>query len=146
MPYVERKLPEPGETVGGKYRVVRRIGEGGMGVVFEAVHKRINQRVALKMLLPDVLIIPDVVSRFEREARAAGQLRSENAARVVDVDISEGGIPYMVMEYLDGQDLSKVLEARTQLPIAESVDYVLQTCNAMAEAHQLGIRSRAPRP
>ncbi len=117
-----------------------------MGVVFEALHERIQQRVAIKMLLPEVLEIEDVVSRFEREARAAGQLRSENAARVLDVDISSQGVPFMVMEFLDGNDLSAVLEARLQLPIPESVDYVLQACNAMAEAHAAGIIHRDLKP
>src|SRR5690349_9455987 len=117
-----------------------------MGIVYEAVHTRIQQRVAIKMLLPEVLDLPDVVSRFEREARAAGQLRSENAARVLDVDISEGGIPYMVMEFLDGSDLGKILETHGALPIAQAVDYVLQACNAMAEAHSVGIIHRDLKP
>ncbi len=143
---LSRTLPELGETLAGKYKLVRRIGEGGMGVVYEAVHVRIQQHVAIKMLLPEVLDVPDVVSRFEREARAAGQLRSENTARVLDVDVSEGGLPYMVMEYLEGNDLSQVLEARKQLPVAEAVDYVLQTCNAMAEAHAAGIVHRDLKP
>ena len=143
---LRRTLPAEGEVLAGKYRVVRRLGEGGMGVVFEAVHTRIQQRVAIKMLLPEVLEVPDVVSRFQREARAAGQLRSENTARVMDVDISEGGLPYMVMEFLDGNDLGKILETQGAQPIAASVDYVLQACNAMTEAHAAGIIHRDLKP
>ncbi|HEX7603639.1 MAG TPA: serine/threonine-protein kinase, partial [Polyangiaceae bacterium] len=141
-----RALPELGQVLAGKYRLVRKLGEGGMGVVFEAEHMRIKQRVAIKMLLPEVLELPDVVSRFEREARAAGQLRSENTARVLDVDVSEEGMPYMVMEFLDGYDLSQILEQRAQLPIALAVDYVLQACSAMAEAHAAGIVHRDLKP
>ena len=141
-----RVLPAEGEVLAGKYRLLRRLGEGGMGVVFEALHTRIQQRVAIKMLLPEVLDVPDVVSRFEREARAAGQLRSDNTARVLDVDVSEGGLPYMVMEFLDGSDLAAVLEQQGALPIAEAVDYVLQTCHAMAEAHAAGIVHRDLKP
>jgi len=133
-------------VLAGKYRLVRRLGEGGMGVVFEALHTRIQQRVAIKMLLPEVLDVPDVVSRFEREARAAGQLRSENTARVLDVDVSEAGLPYMVMEFLDGSDLAMVLEQQGALPIADAVDYVLQTCHAMTEAHAAGIVHRDLKP
>ena len=117
-----------------------------MGVVFEAEHLRIRQRVAIKMLLPDVLAIPDVVSRFEREARAAGQLQSTNAARVIDVEITDRGVPYMVMEYLEGHDLSAELTVRGQLSLADAVEYVLQTCNAMRSAHKLGIVHRDLKP
>lgn len=146
MAMLTRALPELGQVLAGKYRLVRKLGEGGMGIVFEAEHLRLKQRVAIKMLLPEVLDIPDVVSRFEREARAAGQLRSENTARVLDVDVSEDGMPYMVMEFLDGFDLSQVLEQRAQLPTALAVDYVLQACAAMAEAHAAGIVHRDLKP
>ncbi len=146
MAMLNRTLPETGEVLAGKYRIARKLGEGGMGVVFEAEHIRIRQRVAIKMLLPTVLDMPDVTSRFEREARAAGSLKSENTARVLDVDISEGGIPYMVMEFLDGKDLSQVLDARGPLPPDLAVDYLLQACNAMAEAHSLGIVHRDLKP
>lgn len=146
MAMLTRALPELGQVLAGKYRLDRKLGEGGMGVVFEAEHLRIKQRVAIKMLLPEVLELPDVVSRFEREARAAGQLRSENTARVLDVDVSENGMPYMVMEFLDGFDLSQVLEQRAQLPIELAVDYVLQACAAMAEAHAAGIVHRDLKP
>ncbi len=141
-----RELPKPGEVLAGKYRIVRAIGEGGMGVVYEAIHTRIEQRVAIKMLLPEVLDVPDVVSRFEREARAAGKLRSENTTRVLDVDVSEAGLPYMVMEFLDGSDLGKILEQTGALGIVEAVDFVLQACNAMAEAHAAGVIHRDLKP
>src|SRR5213082_1384744 len=118
---LRRTLPSPGDILAGKYRVVRKLGEGGMGVVYEAVHTRIHQRVAIKMLLPDVLELPDVVPRFEREARAAGKLRSDNTARVLDVDMSENGLPYMVMEFLDGNDLGKILETSGALSITDAV-------------------------
>ena len=129
-----RALPEIGEVIAGKYRIASKIGEGGMGVVYEAIHIRIEQRVAIKMLSPAVMDLPDVVSRFEREARAAGKLRSENTTRVLDVDVSSSGVPYMVMEFLEGADLGRMLELHGALPIAVAVDYLLQTCNAMAEA------------
>jgi serine/threonine-protein kinase len=139
-------LPQPGEVLGGKYRIVRTIGEGGMGIVYEAVHTRIHQRVAIKMLLPDVLEVPDVVSRFEREARAAGKLKSENTTRVLDVDVSESGLPYMVMEFLDGSDLGKIVERSGALPIADAVDFVLEACIAMTEAHAEGVIHRDLKP
>lgn len=139
-------LPQPGQIVAGKYRLVRVLGEGGMGLVYEAEHVRLAQRVALKMLLPELLRVEDLVKRFDREARAASQLRSRHTARVMDVDHTPDGIPYMVMEFLSGRDLDAELEARHHLPIDEAVDYVLQACGAMDEAHALGIIHRDLKP
>jgi serine/threonine-protein kinase len=117
-----------------------------MGIVFEALHVRLRQRVAVKMLLPEFAKRGDVVARFDREARAAAQLRNAHVARVLDVDMLPEGAPYLVMEYLQGRDLSAELAARGPLPIAEAVDYVCQACDAMAEAHALGIVHRDLKP
>src|SRR5689334_21879245 len=100
-----RALPVAGDVIAGKYVLVRIIGEGGMGVVFEATHARLRQRVALKMLFPEMLTDETIVNRFEREARAAVQLKSRHVTRVTDVDVTPEGLPYMVMELLEGHDL-----------------------------------------
>ena len=142
----ERKLPEPGTVLGGKYRLLCIIGEGGMGVVYEGEHIRMGQRVAIKMLLPETLVQADVIARFDREARASARLKSRHAARVTDVDHSPEGLPYMVMELLHGCDLGEVLDERTKLPVAEAVDYMLQACAAIVEAHDLGIVHRDLKP
>jgi serine/threonine protein kinase len=139
-------LPEPGETFAGKYLIVRVLGEGGMGIVYEAVHRRLDVKVAIKTLLPAVMGQPDLVARFEREGRAAARLRNRHVAHTLDVDESEEGLPYMVMEYLEGVDLDLDLQRRGRLPIEESVDYVLQACEAMDEAHGLGIIHRDLKP
>lgn len=130
----------------GKYQLVRVLGEGGMGVVYEAEHVRLKQRVALKMLLPELLRADDLVQRFEREARASSQLRSRHTARVVDVDHTPDGVPYMVMEFLEGRDLDAELQVRRALPMEEAVDYLLQASGAMDEAHALGIVHRDLKP
>ena len=139
-------MPQPGDVVAGKYTVVRVVGEGGMGIVYEATHQRLRQRVALKMLLPSMLENEVFVSRFEREARAAAQLRGRHCARVMDVDVTADGLPYIVMDFLKGHDLQIEIERRGWLPIAEAVDYVLQACAAMVEAHQVGIIHRDLKP
>jgi serine/threonine protein kinase len=139
-------LPQPGETFAGKYSIVRIIGEGGMGKVYEAIHLRLRQRMAIKMLVPRVLDMPDVVARFEREGRTAAQLRSRHVARILDVDTTPAGVPFMVMEYLEGHDLDVELQQRGQLPVAEGVGYVCQACEAMEEAHGLGIVHRDLKP
>ncbi len=118
-----------------------------MGVVYEATHLRLRRRVALKMLLPHMLTgSTDLVARFEREARAAGQLRDKHITRVLDVDTTSEGVPYLVMEYLEGHDLEAELVARGPLPIPEAVGYVLQACGAMTEAHDAGIVHRDLKP
>jgi eukaryotic-like serine/threonine-protein kinase len=139
-------LPQPGETIAGKYTVVRTIGEGGMGVVYEALHLRLHQRLAIKVLRPDVHDFDEVLARFEREAQITAQLKSIHAARVIDVDTLEGGLPYIVLEFLEGRDLEVELSAAGRLPVADAVDMVLQVTEAMAEAHSLGIVHRDLKP
>ena len=96
-----------GSTIAGKYRVERVLGQGGMGVVVAAMHVELDQRVAIKFLLPDALRDAEWVSRFAREAQAAARIQSEHVARVFDVGTLDTGAPYMVMEYLEGRDLQR---------------------------------------
>lgn len=119
---------------------------GGMGVVVAARHLQLDERVALKFLLPDALEIPEAVARFAREARAAVKIKSEHVARVTDVGTLENGAPYMVMEYLEGRDLAAEIASRGPLPFEEAADLVLQACEAIAEAHSLGIIHRDLKP
>src|SRR5580692_4991663 len=91
-----------GDVLAGKYRVERVLGLGGMGVVVVATHLQLDQKVALKFMLPDALQHPSLVERFAREARAAVRLKSDHVARVLDVGTLHTGSPYMVMEYLEG--------------------------------------------
>ena len=139
-------VPEEGDVVAGKYRVERVLGVGGMGVVVAAQHIRLDEKVALKFLLPEATRNRDAVARFEREARAASKIKSEHVARVSDVGTLESGAPYMVMEYLEGTDLSGLLEKHGALPVHQAVDFVLQACEALAEAHSLGIVHRDLKP
>jgi serine/threonine protein kinase len=142
----ERHLPEPGDLVAGKYLIVRVIGQGGMAVVFEARHPRLNQRLAIKVLRPDVQDFDEVMARFEREARATSRLRSTHTARVVDVDALPSGLPYIVMEFLDGEDLDAALRTSGPMPVELAADVVLQVAEAMEEAHGLGIVHRDLKP
>ncbi|MDB4993904.1 MAG: uncharacterized protein JWM74_1336 [Myxococcaceae bacterium] len=135
-----------GQVLAGKYRVDRVLGAGGMGVVVAAHHMQLDQRVALKFLLPDAVKVPEAVARFDREARAAVKIRSEHVARVIDVGRLESGAPYMVMEYLDGGDLAAWIAERGPLPVQQAVDFILQACEAIAEAHSLGIVHRDLKP
>jgi serine/threonine-protein kinase len=135
-----------GDILAGKYRVERVLGMGGMGVVVAAHHLQLDEKVALKFLLPDALDNSEAVARFAREARAAVKIKSEHVARVIDVGTLPNGAPYMVMEYLDGGDLAAWLLDRGALPIEQAVEFLLQACEAVAEAHALGIVHRDLKP
>ncbi len=139
-------LPAAGDLVAGKYAIIRIIGEGGMGIVFEATHVQMRRRVAIKVLQPSVLVNPQVVERFKREAQAAARLRGRHVARVLDVEVHSESLPFMVMELLTGNDLAIELEKRGALPVSEAVDYLLQACQGIAEAHDAGIIHRDLKP
>jgi serine/threonine protein kinase len=135
-----------GDVIAGKYRVDKILGAGGMGIVVAARHIQLDEKVALKFLLPEAVGNPDAVGRFVREARAAVKIKSEHVARVTDVGTLDNGSPYLVMEYLDGSDLSAWLKQRGAMPVEQAVDFVLQACQALAEAHALGIVHRDLKP
>ncbi len=139
--------PGVGSIVAGKYKLERVLGQGGMGVVYAAYHQQLDQRVAIKFLLPQVAAQhAGAVARFVREARACAKLRSEHVARVIDVGSFEDGSPYIVMEHLVGTDLSQLIKSFGALAIDDACDYVLQACEALAEAHSMGIVHRDLKP
>ncbi|MFZ5897023.1 MAG: serine/threonine-protein kinase [Myxococcota bacterium] len=134
-----------GQVLAGKYRVERVLGQGGMGLVVLAHHLVLDERVAIK-LMSSTALSDESIARFEREACAAVRIKSEHVVRVLDVGRFDSGAPYMVMEFLDGEDLATRLSRTGQLPIEEAVDFVLQTCVALADAHSAGIVHRDLKP
>jgi len=136
---------EPGRAF-GKYVIKRLVAEGGMAVVFEAVHSKLDQRVAIKLLNRNLMQRPDVVGRFEREARAAARIVSPYVVRVIDVDATEEGRPYIVMEYLEGRDLEEEIRHRAPLPAGDAVAYILEAAAAVSTAHRAGIVHRDIKP
>jgi serine/threonine-protein kinase len=137
---------QPGEVIAERYLVERLLGAGGMGVVVSALHRTLGERVAIKLLYEDAATQPKVIERFLREARAAARLRSEHVVRVSDVGVLDNGTPYLIMEFLDGRDVASELSRRGPLPVTEAIDYVLQACEALAEAHAAGIVHRDLKP
>jgi eukaryotic-like serine/threonine-protein kinase len=135
-----------GDILAGKYRIDKILGEGGMGVVVAAHHIHLDEKVAIKFLLPEALKNAEAVARFAREARAAVKIKSEHVARVSDVGTLETGAPYMIMEFLEGWDLSALVHRTGPLPVEQAVEFVLQACEAIADAHGLGIVHRDLKP
>ena len=141
-----RSLCRGSALFAGKYEVERVLGEGGMGVVFAARHVRLGQRVAIKVLGSGLRGHPDLVQRFEREARAAGSLTSAHAVRVFDIDVTEDGTPFIVMELLAGRDLAKIVDVEGPQPVPRVIRWIIEACDAIAEAHELGIVHRDIKP
>ena len=135
-----------GQTIAGKYRVEKILGKGGMGIVVGARHLGLDEPVAIKILRASMMEVDGMVARFLREAKAASKIKSDHVVRVTDVDTREDGVPYMVMEYLDGVDFSELRKQRGTLEIAEAVGHVREACQAIAEAHGLGIVHRDLKP
>jgi serine/threonine-protein kinase len=136
----------PGTILLDKYRVEHQLGLGGMGVVLAATHLQLQERVAIKLLLPSVRDNADVVRRFLREGQAAARLKGEHSARIIDVGSLSDGAPYLVMEYLDGLDLAALIAGRHHLGTSEAVDHILQACEGLAEAHAQGLIHRDVKP
>jgi serine/threonine-protein kinase len=135
-----------GDVLAKKYRLERLVGEGGTGVVVAARHVQLDRPVAIKFLRT-ALASDEIRLRFEREARAIGQIESEHVVLVLDVGtLDDGHSPYMVMEYLEGKDLARTLKEDGKLSIEDSVDCMLQVCEALAGAHARGIIHRDLKP
>jgi serine/threonine-protein kinase len=135
-----------GQIIAGKYEVERLIGRGAMGFVVAARHLELGEQVALKFLIPEALDNPEIVARFAREARASARIKSEYIARVLDVGNLPNGLPYIVMEHLEGDDLANILQTHGALVLPRAVEYVMQACEALAAAHSVGIVHRDIKP
>ncbi len=138
--------PLLGQTLAGRYRIVRKVGEGGMGIVYEAVHVIIEKRVALKVLREDYSHREDVVERFRQEAKSASRIGHEHIVDISDFGITPAGAHYFVMEFLQGNDLAEELERRGPLPARRAIEIVLQCAKALGAAHAKGIVHRDMKP
>src|SRR5882757_1638147 len=139
-------LAAVGDVLAGKYRVEKILGIGGMGMVVAATHLELDQRVALKFMLPSAAEQPETAARFLREARAAGRLNSDHVCRMVDLGRFDSGAPYIVMEYLQGESLAAMLRRHGPLRVSDAVDFILQAVEGLAEAHAHGIVHRDLKP
>ena len=135
-----------GTVIRGKFRILRKIGQGGMGAVYEALHLRFNERRALKVMSPEVVSDPEFVKRFEREAILTRRLQHPNAVRVDDIEESEDGRPYIVMEFVEGHSLKRLIKEAGPLPVPRVCTIIKQVASALEAAHQLGMVHRDIKP
>jgi eukaryotic-like serine/threonine-protein kinase len=137
---------EPGQVIENKYRIVRLLGQGGMGAVFEGENVRIRRRVAIKVLHAGFAEKADLVQRFEREAQAAGRIGSEHICEVLDLGILPGGERFMVMEYLEGEPLASRMQTCGQMLPAQIFPIVIEMLDGLGAAHEAGIVHRDLKP
>ncbi len=138
--------PLLGATLSGRYRVIRKIGEGGMGIVYEAEHVLIEKRVGLKVLREDFSNRFDVVERFRQEARSASKIGHENIVDISDFGVTSSGANFFVMELLHGRDLAEELGKLGTLSPRRSLNILLQCARALGAAHAKGIVHRDMKP
>ncbi len=136
----------PGQVIDEKYQILRLLGTGGMGAVYEGENVRIKRRVAIKVLHASVSSAADNVARFEREAQAAGRIGSEHICEVLDLGVLPDESRYMVMEYLDGETLSQRIKKNGRLAPAQSIPLMAQVLDALGAAHAAGIVHRDLKP
>ncbi|MBI3205663.1 MAG: serine/threonine protein kinase [Myxococcales bacterium] len=134
--------------IASRYRVLRELGRGGMGVVYVVEHVNTGDHLALKLLLAHANASPETVERFKREARAPAKIKSEHVVKVTDADVAPelDHAPFLVMELLDGQDLEKLVETYGMLPPDQVVDLLAQVARALDKAHAAGIVHRDLKP
>ena len=137
---------QAGQIIDEKYRIVRPIGEGGMGAVYEGENVLIKRRVAIKVLHPSGRANEEAVARFEREAQAAGRIGSDHILEVLDLGTLEDGSHYMVMEYLDGEPLSERIKRLGRMNASQIVPLIRQTLRGLQAAHDAGIIHRDLKP
>src|SRR5262249_2612646 len=135
---------EVGNILADRYRILRKLGEGGMGEVYEAAHIYIEKRFALKLLRKEIMSNPEAVTRFHQEARAASGIGHENIVEIDDFGRLPDGRAYLAMEYLEGASLAEAV--RSPIPVARGLDIIMQVCRGLAAAHGKGIIHRDMKP
>jgi eukaryotic-like serine/threonine-protein kinase len=137
---------DPGTILGGTYKIVRRVGQGGMGQLYEAVHLRLSGRYAIKLIHSAIANLPDALVRFQREAEVTSRLRHPNIVSVLDFNVMPDGRPFLAMEFLEGVELAVEMERVGAMPLPRVLDIVGQVVSALAVAHGAGIVHRDLKP
>ena len=145
-PLHETTLWQIGTVVRGKYRILARLGEGGMAVVYKAHHELLDELRALKVIKPELARDTEFMGRFKNEAIMARKLNHPNAVRVDDLDIAEDGLPFIAMELVVGDTLKTLVQRTGPLPVSLVLDVAVHVCEALDAAHKLGLIHRDIKP
>src|ERR1039457_5529086 len=135
----------PGSVLGGRYEILKTLGEGGMGSVFKDHDKEVDRIVALKVIRPELAGRTEILQRFRQELVLAQQITHRNAVRIYDLSVADG-VRFISMEYIEGQELREFLDNRGKLPAREAAEFMLQVCYGLAAAHGQGIVHRDLKP
>jgi len=146
-PASEGRDPLLDRVINAQFRIVRKLGEGGYGAVYEAKDVNLERRIALKIMLPSRAASREYVAKFFREARTAAQLSHPNVVAVHGVGFDkDNNVYFLAMEYVDGRTLHDILQERGPLPVEDAVDYIVQSCRGLAAAHERNIIHRDIKP
>ena len=130
----------------GTYGIVRKVGSGGMGEIYEVSHSRLAGRYAMKVLRSEAAAASEALTRFQREAKVTSALQHPNIVQVIDFSTTEDGQPYLVMEFLDGPELAQVMKSSKPLPLPRIVSYVKQIASGLLAAHEHDVVHRDLKP
>jgi len=142
----QSKTTVDGALLEGAYRIFRVVGEGGMGTVYEGLQLRLNKRVAIKVMSRELAVNPEALARFRREAEVTSSIGHPHIVHVTDFGSTPTGEPFMVMEFLDGEDLESRLRRVGRMPLASALHVVKQVASALTATHQQGIVHRDLKP
>ncbi len=143
--YMKETLLQPGDVIGSRYEIQALLGEGGMGAVYKALDKEVERTVALKLIRPELASNPAILARFKQELLTASQVTHKNVIRIYDIAEAEG-VKFITMEFVEGDDLRRILVDNGKLPIERTVEIIRQVCLALDAAHSAGIIHRDLKP
>ena len=143
--FVSAAILQPGDVLGSRYEILRLLGEGGMGAVYQARDKELDRDIALKLIRPELAASPDILARFKQELLLAHQVTHKNVIRIYDLSEADG-VKFITMEYVEGSDLRRFLIDKGKVPAAEAVDIIRQICYALHAAHSVGVIHRDLKP
>jgi eukaryotic-like serine/threonine-protein kinase len=136
---------EPGDVLGGRYEILKLLGEGGMGAVYKAMDRELNRPVALKVIRPELGSNPSILARFKQELLLAREVTHKNVIRIYDLGDAEG-MKFITMEFVEGDDLRALIHQKKKFPPEEAVEIIKQACRALEAAHSVGVIHRDLKP
>jgi serine/threonine protein kinase/tetratricopeptide (TPR) repeat protein len=143
--YMKEAILQPGDLIGARYEIVALLGEGGMGAVYKALDREVERTVALKLIRPELASNPAILARFKQELLTAHQVTHRNVIRIYDISEADG-VKFITMEFVEGDDLRRILTDQGRLPVERTVEIIRQVCHALDAAHSAGVIHRDLKP